>query len=214
MAGDKHPWRDIYSDADWQAILGATTTYTPPAPAPAPAPVAAANPMLGVHRPPRPAWRAAAPNPAVMLARLLGDLTTLIGQYHAIRKDDHNQFAQRIVFLQAIQQKADDYLQALGANVVAKGGPKALNVANPQRLDPWVASLSRRAHKKAAYLGVLGPWVASAKPSHKDPLQIMQDLVVRAIRMRAAAPTSRCYRRLPTPRWRRSIRSTATSSSS
>src|SRR6478672_6860492 len=101
MAGDKNPWRDIYSDADWQTILGATTTYTPPAaaPAPAPAPVAVAIPVMGGHRPPRPPWRAAAPNPGLVLARLLGDLTTLIGQYHAVRKDDHNQFAQRIVFL-------------------------------------------------------------------------------------------------------------------
>lgn len=169
MAGDKHPWRDIYSDADWQTILGTTTTYTPPAPV--------GNP--GAGGPPQ--WRAARPSLAARLPALLNDLTALIGQYNAIRKDDHNAFPQRILFLNAIQQKADDYLQALGANVVAKAvGGKALDAVNPQRLDPWVASLSGRAQKKAAYLGVLGQWVANAKPSHKDPLSIMADLAVRA----------------------------------
>jgi hypothetical protein len=178
MAGDRHPWRDIYSDSDWQTILAATTQYTPPAPAPAPA--APARGMLGAHRPATTPWKRATPNLSMVLPTLLGELTALINNYNAIRKDDHQQFAARIGLLNAIQQKADQYIQALGANAVAKGGPKALDATNPGRLDPWIASLSRRAQKKAAYLAVLDNWVRSAKPSHKDPLQIMQDLVDRA----------------------------------
>lgn len=168
MAGNKNPWRDIFSPAEWTLIQNSA------------APAARVVPQAGGHR--------AGGGGAVAVAvggggggwtrgtaggtlqtpqtalQAIGDQITL---YDGIAKDNYTLFDQRSQKLQYISGLCDRYLQLLGRNhtLGAKGvGGKQLN----DQVDVWVGSLGRRALKKSEYLQNMKAWHVTAKAKYKD----------------------------------------------
>lgn len=156
MAGNKNPWRDIVSAAEWQTIvmnaaqakvmrLRSTGVAPPPAPR--------RGLQIGLSR----------QTPATKLVFLTASITA----YGAMAKDDSALFAQRAAKLRDITAKAQDYITALGQGLHA-GTKTADGKQSTDALDVWVSSIGRRAAKKAAYLDTMGQWHVTAKAKYKD----------------------------------------------
>jgi len=156
MAGNKNPWRDIFSPAEWGLIS-------------ANARAAAARGGPGGHRrAPQPQRWGATPTPLQNPADVLQSITNEITQYDAIAKDDSTLFVQRALKLRSIATLCDWYLRSLGAtHVLGAKQPGARKALNDQ-IDVWVRSLGKRARKKSEYLEKMAGWHVSAKGKYKD----------------------------------------------
>ena len=161
MAGNKNPWRDVFSPVEWQAIVNQTSR---------------ANPRVGLnmggHRGGGAGWTVATRGVTVTdPTTALTTLTQELSRYDAINKDNYTQFDQRITKLKLISVLCDKYRTMLGKThtLGAKGGAgKQLN----DQLDVWVASLGKRALKKAGYLDTMKQWHFTAKDKYKDRVKM------------------------------------------
>ncbi|WP_426955357.1 hypothetical protein [Muricoccus radiodurans] len=166
MAGNKNPWRDIVSPAEWQQIkMGAAQQNRAwvngqrrVAPAPPAAPQAPGTFVRATVRQRSP-------------ADILTHLEAQIVAYDIIEKDDSTRFAQRARTLRTIGLFAQQYAAATQTGFV-QGVKTATGKQLNDQIDVWVGSIGRRAAKKAAYLDTMAQWHLTAKAKYKDRAQL------------------------------------------
>ena len=164
MAGNKNPWRDILSPAEWAHIQANAALAA-----------ARVNPVLGgaraAARPGGGGWTVGSTGGLVNTpAMALQQITNQITAYDGIAKDDYTKFDERIQKLKFINILCGKYIQLLGpTHVLAmKAAAKQLN----NQLDLWVRSLGKRAIKKADYLATMKEWHKTAKAKYKNRVQL------------------------------------------
>lgn len=179
MAGNKNPWRDIATAAEWQDI---NYWAAPAVPRPLPVPPLAPRLQAGLHRaapvgnpmqalplPPAPALQ-----PQVqagqhrLLAPTVDEIGAMLTDYHQLTKDDHRLFGQRATKLNRIARQAELFLiNYQRVNLPgAKGSNWGRELGDP--IDVWVRSLAHRAAKKAGYLTKMEQWHQTAKAKYTD----------------------------------------------
>ncbi len=163
MAGDKNPWRDIFSPAEWTLIQNQAAQAA-----------ARANPLMGGHRVGAGGWTVAnkpGGAPVKTPQAALQEIGVQIIRYDKIAKDDSTKFADRIQKLRFINVLCEKYLQLLGRDHLL--GTKTVGGKQlTDQIDVWVSSLGRRALKKADYLEKMKEWHDTAKPKYKDKAQL------------------------------------------
>ena len=159
MAGNKNPWRDIFSPAEWTTIS-------------AQARAAAARGGMGGHRQAPQAQRwGATPTSLKDPTVVLQQIGALITQYDQIQKDDSSHFLPRAQMLNKIATLCTWYGQGLVKTHVPGAKQATGKVLNDQ-IDVWVHSLGSRALKKATYLETMADWHQTAKAKYKDRTQL------------------------------------------
>jgi len=168
MAGDKNPWRDIFSPGEWLTAKNNATM------AQRRWVRAAAHGAAGPGGGGRAGWVHAVRPGGVPLATpdsALRDLGAQITQYDAIPKDDHMRFDERMGMLNTIHTGCQAYVNLLQRDHVlgakSPGGKQA-----DDHIDVWVHSLGSRSLKKAGYLAAMKKWHVDAKAKYKDKAQL------------------------------------------
>lgn len=102
--------------------------------------------------------------PSGPAAGLLKQIDQKVQDYHSISKTDRDSYKTRAKALAEVRDLAKRYVAERGTDIVGKTGRKTDAKGGP--IDPWVASLARRAEKKLGYLETLNDWVDGAKSKY------------------------------------------------
>lgn len=162
MAGNKHPWRDILTEDEWNLVVSNATR----------------GDLLASTLKDRFLDLQAG-------KKLQAEIGIQIGLYHRIPKDDYTRFDERRGALERIAEECIKYLEhhVVARQTGQKSGPAEQGDAAGRQhkrlsdgIDVWVASLGDRAIKKREYLERMKMWHLLMKEKYQNPSDLVEFL--------------------------------------